>query len=143
MARIIFRIILGIVVFALVAGLLAGAAAMIFRAGVSQGLVQSGKLALPQNGQPGGVAPYSGFYPYYYHPFGFMFPFGLIPLFLGILFFVFIIPRLFFFGRMGHGWGMHGRFGHHGQDPDQVPPMLEEWHKRLHNRPDEQTKTGS
>ncbi len=140
MAKIVFRIIFGVVMAVLLLGLLAGAAVMAYNAGVSQGLVQSGKLALPQNGQSFGVMPYYGVYPPFFHPFGFL---GLIPLVLGTLFFLFLISRVFFFGRMAHGGGMRRHFDRWGEGSNQVPPMVEEWHKRMHSQPDDLNKTGA
>lgn len=118
------RILLGIIFFALVAGLLAGAAVWIYNAGLSQGLVQSGKLAVPAVGQGMLIAPY------YAHPWGFFPFFGWIPMVFLFIFFLFIIPRLIFWGRMGgRHWG--GRWNH---DPESIPTRVEEWHRQMHEK---------
>jgi hypothetical protein len=96
-----------------------GAGTYVYNAGVTQGLAQSGKLSGPD----GTVAPYVyGPYPH----FGFW-PFGLI----GGLFFLFLLFGLLrlIFWRGQRGWGWRG-------DPerwkDHVPPMIEEWHRKMH-----------
>ena len=76
-------------------------------------------------------------YPYYgwgmpFHPFGFGFG-CFIPLIGLFLFFIALRSfRLLFWGpRWGWGHHMHGPWrGHWGEHG--VPPMFEEWHKRMH-----------
>jgi hypothetical protein len=99
--------------------LLAGAAAIAigaYNAGVVQGLAESGRmLAAPAPGTPTiYVWP---------RPFGFgIFP--LFPLFFLVLLF-FVVRGLLWRGRWHRGW----RHSYEG-----VPPMFEEWHRRVHSR---------
>ena len=141
------RIVFGIL---LVLVLLAGAAAVgatAYRAGVAQGLAESGKFVLPGGD---GVAPQGGVpvYPFYggfygHRPFGFG-PFGgwgfgfgflqcLFPLLFFFLFFS-LLRGLFCWRRpWGRGWGgHHGEHGEHSPWGKGAPPMFEEWHKRAH-----------
>ncbi len=136
--RILIRIILAVLLVAL----LAGAAVWIYNAGLANGAAMSGKLVAPNTGPMTGVAPYYGFYPPFFHPWGFFFfPFGLIGLLFGIFIISAIIRGLFFWGRGGRGWGMHsGMLGRWSGDPSQVPPMVEEWHKRMHGQPADQSQ---
>jgi hypothetical protein len=102
-----------------------------YRAGLSQGMAQSALLNT-------GAAPAPA-YPYYGMYYGFPF-FGmlscLVPLFL--LFVAFVALRgLFWQGRGGWGRMHHGPWGHYpmGGRPDWkegVPPMVEEWHRKMH-----------
>ena len=134
--RVIWRV-LGVL---LLVAVLVGAGWMVYNAGVMQGLAQSGKLALPNVTVPNGgtaVQPYPYFYPYM-GPFGWgrgfgFFPFGcFVPLLFFFLIF-FLIRGMFFHGprRWGH-WhgGPYGGTG--GYDSSQVPPVVEEWHRRMH-----------
>lgn len=118
--RIIFRIFL---VFVLLA-VLAGIGVFVYNAGVSQGLATSGNLT-----QPGAVpAPYPYYGPFFWH-WGF-FPFGFIfPLFF-LIFLLWAISGLFF--RRRRGFGRWGRW--HAGDPEhrEVPPMVQEWHRKMH-----------
>ncbi|HLO17521.1 MAG TPA: hypothetical protein VK206_22000 [Anaerolineales bacterium] len=76
-------------------------------------------------------------YPYYgygmpFHPWGFGFGFlgCLIPLFL--FFIVFGAFRFLLWGPRW-GWRHHGSYGPWGRHWENgVPPMFEEWHKRVH-----------
>ncbi len=139
MFRIIFRIVLVILFIAL----LVGAGVWIYNAGVTNGALMSGKLAVPNGAPAQGVVPYYGFYPFF-HPLGFFwFPFGLIGLLIGIFIISMIIRGIFFWGSYGRGWGLHGRYGRWGGDPNQVPPMVEEWHKRMHGQTTDQSQTKS
>lgn len=118
--RIVFGILLALL---LVAGFL-GVGAYAYNIGVAQGLADSGKLVTPATG----VAPY----PYYYRPFGFH-PFGfgfgflscVFPLFFTFLF-VSLLRAFVWRGRWG---GMHYRHWEGG-----VPPMAEEWHRKMHEQ---------
>jgi hypothetical protein len=124
--RIFFRIILALV---LVAGLV-GLGVFIYNTGVSQGLAASGKLVAPD----GGAVPYAPYAPYFYRPWGFgFFPFGFIfPLLFFLLIFAAIRGAFF----RGWRWGNRG-----GGGPDQVPPMFEEWHRKMHeNQPDDSSR---
>lgn len=94
-----------------------------YNMGVSQGLVESGKLVVPATG----VAPY----PYYGGPF-FMRPFGFGFGFLGCLF-----PLLFFFliFSLVRGFFWRGHMGWHGMNgrwENGVPRRFEEWHEKAH-----------
>ena len=123
--RIVLRIL-----FALV--LIAGVGALgvyVYNSGVAQGMLASGQAALPQSSAQ--VAPYP--VPYFYRPWGFGWGFiGLvIPIFFGI-FLVSVLVRLLFF-RSWHAHGAHGWRGRwHGAEGDQVPPMVAEWHRKMH-----------
>lgn len=121
--RIFFQVVLVLVLI----GALFGLGSYVYNAGVAQGLAVSGKVALPDDGSA--VAPY----PYYapmYRPWGF--GFGLFGLILPLLFFFLIfgaIRGLFFRGWRGHGpWG----WGPRGEWKNGVPPMAEEWHRKMH-----------
>jgi hypothetical protein len=139
MLRIILRVVLGIVLLALVAGLIGGAGMWIYNAGVTQGLATSGKLAAPTTVQPYVMGPMMGYSPFFFHPWGFFSPFALIPLFLiGLLVFG-LFSRLFLWGRFSGGRGPHGHFGRWSGDPEHVPPMVEEWHRRMHGQPEVKT----
>lgn len=128
------RTIWGSVILALLltAGLV-GLGLVVFNAGVSQGLAESGSLAAPAAGNAVS-APYAWYgYP---HAWGFGFgPLGcLIPLFLALLLFG-VLRRLFWFRPWGPGgatprWGHH-RGGHPGWEKD-YPPIFEAWHRRAH-----------
>ncbi|MBI3244492.1 MAG: hypothetical protein HYZ49_19605 [Chloroflexi bacterium] len=133
--RIIFGVLLALL-------LLAGAVAIgatAYRAGVAQGLADSGKLVLPggegfapEGGAPAFAYPYYGFHhrPFGFGPFGFGFGFlqCLFPLIFFFLFFSLL--RGLFGWRRPWGWG--GHHGGHGPWNKGAPPMFEEWHKRAH-----------
>ena len=119
--RIALRVLLALV---LIAGL-AGLGVWVYNAGVAQGLAQTGQLVAPDGGGRA-VGPYYGYYP----PFGF--GFGLFGFFIPLLFrcLVFGLLRLIFWrGRPGWGWRGHGDSEYW---KDHVPPMVEEWHRRMH-----------
>lgn len=110
---------------------LVGVGVMVYQFGVTQGLAASGKLALPAAGAAGaqGAVPYPYYTPFW-HPWGFwFFPFGLIFPLLGF-FLIFGLIRALIFG----GW--HGRRyyrgGPGGFNPDDVPPYVAEWHRKMH-----------
>jgi hypothetical protein len=121
--RVFFRVILALVLIGAVVGLGAG----VYNAGVTQGLVASGKVALP-DGATGAVAPYVSYG--MYRPFGF--GFGLFGLIFPLLFFFLLfgaIRGLFFRGARG-SWG-HGPWNRGDWDKN-VPPMVQEWHRKMH-----------
>ncbi|MBK6794636.1 MAG: hypothetical protein IPG80_19300 [Anaerolineales bacterium] len=136
---IVFRV-LGLL---LVLGLIAGAGAFGFKAGMMRGIEQAPEVAAAiekaaEDGQP--AAPMYGHgYAYGYpQPYGFGFhhhfnPFGAI---CGSIFFLFLFfgfMKMMFFRRMRHGWGHHGHHGPWGKGWEgNVPPPFEEWHKRAH-----------
>lgn len=110
-------------------GLLAGAGAMLFRAGMAQGYAQGytlgaanaaqsdGTRATPAPGitTPGQMPFYPGYYPYWggwgWRPH--FFPFFLGPLFFfGLIFFIFIV-----FGGLFRGWRHRGYYGPMGPGP--------------------------
>lgn len=130
--RFVMRFILSLVLLAL----LVGAGVMVYQLGVSQGLAASGKLALPDGGATTGVAPYPYYGPFFWHPWGFgWFPFGFIFPILGF-FLVFALIR----GLVWGGWrGRHFyRGGPGGFDPNNVPPQVAEWHRKMHEQEQEQ-----
>lgn len=95
-----------------------------YNVGVAQGLAQGGNTVAPTTG----AVPYPFYGPFFFHPFGWGFGF------LGCLF-----PLLFFFLifsliRMVI-WGPRWRWHHHRHwegDERGVPPMVEEWHRKMH-----------
>jgi len=120
--RIVLRVLLALVIVASVVG----AGIYVYNVGVAQGLAASGKIAVPETG----AAPYPYFGgPFLYHrPFGFGFGFFrcLFPL-LGLLLVLGLVRMIL--GRGRWGWG-HGP--HHGPCERGVPPMFEEWHRKMH-----------
>jgi hypothetical protein len=134
-----FRVLLAVILVAALVGLGVWA----YNAGVAQGMLASGNVVL-QGGDAtpsNGAAPYT-FYPYFYHPWGFGFwPFGLC---FGLFFFLFIlfaIRGLFFRGYHRRGWHGYGP-GRWGNGPGQqwkenVPPFVEEWHRKMHEQPED------
>lgn len=123
------RIIAALVLVAAVAGI----AFFAYQAGVAQG------SPISIQGPSGQSVPAP--YPYYgmpfHRPWGFGFGcFGfLIVLFL--FFFAFKAFRILLWGPRW-GWGHHEP-GRRGWDGD-VPPMFEEWHKRVHGEPPAEKK---
>ncbi len=145
----IFRVIGALIIL----GLIAGAGAFAYKAGVAQGISQAPAVAkaieqAAENGQ-GLPAPMYGYgrpYPYGYgypygHHFGF-FPVGGLCFGIFFLFLLFGAMRMLFFRRMRHAWGNHGHHGPWGKDWEGgVPPMFNEWHKRAHGeQPAEEEK---
>jgi hypothetical protein len=135
------RLLFGAVLALLLVGVVAGVGWTAYNAGITQGVVESGKLVPPTiDGSPAPTAPFYapyGFYgPYGFHrPFGFGFGFlgCLVPLFF--IFLLFALFRLAFRPRWGRGWGgpwMRGGPG--GWDPTkgEIPPAVQEWHRKLH-----------
>jgi len=128
------RLVAGLVLLAAIAGI----AFFAFQAGIAKGSPIT--LETP-SGQPVPAPhPYYGYgYGMRFHPpFGFGFGcFGpLLALFL--LFLAFKAFRMMLWGPRwewgGHGYWRHG-WGEHG-----VPPMFEEWHKRMHGESTEEKK---
>jgi hypothetical protein len=99
-----------------------GIGAYAYSVGVAQGMADTGRATAPT----AGVAPYYG--GFFFHPFGWGFGF------LGCLF-----PLLFFFlifglvrGLVwGPRWGWH-HHRHWDHDERGIPPMVEEWHRKMH-----------
>ncbi len=128
---IIFKVIMALVL----AGALIGIGVFAYNAGVAQGMSVSVQPPASGNGTVPVPYPHYGYwhgYPFY--GFGGFGCFGvLIPLFL--LFLAFAAFRgLFWHGprhwhRMHHGpWGMSPS----GEPGSEVPPMVAEWHRRMH-----------
>jgi len=118
--RIVLRVLLALVVIASVVGI----GVYAYNAGVAQGLAATDKLVIPATG----AAPY----PYWGRPFIYHRPFGLgllscvFPLLLGLL----LIALLRGIGWRGRpGWGHMAQHGHWDKG---VPPMFEEWHRKMH-----------
>ena len=124
----ILRVLFGLI---LIAGLI-GIGAFIYNAGVAQGLATGDRIAPPE----GQLAPR----PYYYAPFYRPWGFGLFGLFFPLLFvflFFLVVRGLFF-----RGWRRYDSWRWHGwREPGQqgVPPMVEEWHRRMHAAGEEPT----
>ena len=121
----VFRVLLVLVAVAAIVGL----GAYVYNAGVVQGVAEGAQIA----GRETGAAPYP---PYGYGPYARpFFGFGLFGL-LAPLFFVFLIfgaMRALFWRGPRH-WGMLQR----GEWDKHVPPMVAEWHRKLHEQPSEQ-----
>ena len=123
------RIVAGLVLLAVVAGI----AFFAFNAGVAQGVATK----LPQSATQPGNMPYAYHgAPFFWHPFGL---FGGIFGFLIGLFLLFFVFRLISFVVFGPRWGWGGRMSRHawrhGWYEGDVPPMVKEMHDRLHGNP--------
>src|SRR5512145_1124782 len=120
------RTFLRIMFIVVVAALIIGTGLAIFNAGMMQGAAMSGQAA---DGVP---APYYG---PHYQPWGFW-GFGCFAI-LGLFL---LFPLLFVFGRIifgpRHGWhrGPWGWGSPHSFNGDQVPPQVEELHRKLHEK---------
>ncbi len=114
------KIVLGVLLVLVLVAVAAGVGAQAYRVGMMQGLAASGKLDAP-------VVPA----PFAYRAWGMGMhrpSFGLLGCLFPLLF-VFVV-----FGLMraciGRGrWGMHH---HHGNCEGGAPPMIEEWHRKMH-----------
>ncbi len=121
------RIVLGILLVLVVLAGLVGVGAYAYNVGVAQGMLATDKAAPA----PGGV-PYAYWgMPFAFHRVGFGFGFlnCLIPLFFFLLFFG-LLRAFIWRGRWGHLRHMHGEHG-----APHMPPMFEEWHRKLHETP--------
>ena len=129
--RYFFQIVFGLILI----GALIALGVYVYNAGVAQGLASGTALqtmeggALPQ--------PYN-YYPPFYRPWGFSF-FGFIGMLL-FLFLIFALMRGLFFRSLRHYKHGYGRgFGRWkwGSSPEQwkegIPPMVAEWHRKLHD----------
>ena len=122
------RIALGfLLVFVLIAGV-AGIGGYAYNMGLTQGLASGAKLEVAPTQ---GVAPvpfYGYGAPFMHRSFGGGWGFlsCLVPLFVFFVFFS-VMRMVFWRARWG---GMHGM--HHRKWEGGVPPMAEEWHKKMH-----------
>lgn len=145
-------IVLRVIGFLLLIALIIGGGAMVYRAGMAQGISQAPAVAtaIVQSAESGQTVPvppmmygrpYGYGYPMYGHH-GFFFPFGAICGSIFFLFLIFGLMKMVFFGGMRHrGWEghKHGPWGRHWENG--VPPMFDEWHKQAHEeKPDESKK---
>ncbi len=122
------RTFLRIVFVVVVAALIIGTGIAIFNAGMAQGAAVSGQLS------DGASAPTVPYYAPYYRPLGFWFFPGFLCFGLFGLFLLFGLGRLAFGPR--HGWhrGPWGWGSPRGFDGEQVPPQIEELHRRMHEK---------
>jgi hypothetical protein len=129
----------------LLLGLIVGAGAFGYQAGVMRGIEQAPVVAAAienaaENGQVAPVPPMMyghGYYGYGYpHGFGYGHHFNPFAAICGSILFLFLFfgaMRMLFFRRMRHGWGHHGHHGPWGKGWEgNVPPIFDEWHKRAH-----------
>jgi hypothetical protein len=122
--KVVFTVFVVLVVVAAVAGI----AGYAYNIGLAQGMATNVKLEVPATGAV--PAPY--FYPPYgMHRVGGFGGFGflgcLVPLF-GFFIFFGVMRMIFFRARCG---GMH----HHRKWEGGAPPMFEEWHRKMHEQP--------
>ena len=124
---IVFRIILTLALLGVVAAL----GVFTYNAGVANGLAQNIQAAGGEGAKNAYPYPFYGMpymHPYGFHAFGFV---GcLVPLFLLFLFFG-VMRALVWHGP--HGWHRHGM----GNWDDGIPPRVEEWHRRMHEKQSE------
>ncbi|MBI4769256.1 MAG: hypothetical protein HY784_02300 [Chloroflexi bacterium] len=131
--RTIFKVVLAVMVIVAAAGL----AGLAFNAGVARGLAESGKL--PAITAAPGAVPYPFYGPFFFHrPFGF----GLLGLIFPLLFLFLLfglLRRAFWHGPRWHGplggpWmhGWHAKPGESAEWEEHVPPMVAEWHRKMH-----------
>jgi len=120
------RTFLRIVLIVVVAAVIIGTGIAIFNAGMAQGAAMSGQPS------DGAVAPY---YAPVYRPWGF-FGFGCFAL-LGLFL---LFPLIFGLGRLAfgprHGW-RHGPWGMDGPrafNGEEVPPFVDDMHRKLHEK---------
>ena len=126
--KIVYRIIAGLVLLAAITGI----AFFAYQAGVTRGELANVQLPVTGNGVP--------FHPHLWmHPFLGFSSFGvLFAIFL--LFLAFGAMRRLIWGprwgwrHMGHGPEGHGPEGH-GPWGEGIPPMVAEWHRRMHEQP--------
>jgi hypothetical protein len=134
---IVFKIILTIILIAALAGL----GFIVFNAGMARGMAFAARLPQGEGLRtlPYFAMPHARMY-YGYGGFGFL---GfLVPLFLIILIF-FAIRGLFWRGPRNWSQMHSGYWGgpyKHGDWEHNVPPMFEEWHRRVHEKPSETTQ---
>ncbi len=113
-----------------VAAVIIGMGIAIFNAGMVQGAAMSGQLPAPD----GAAVPAAPYYAPYYRPGGLWFFPGFLCLGIFGLFLLFGLGRMIFGPRRGwhHGpWGWGRPYGFNG---DQVPPYVEEVHRKMHEK---------
>ena len=121
------RTVLRIVFIVVVAAIIIGTGLAIFNAGMAQGAAMSGQLS------DGAVQP-APYYAPIYRPGGFWFFPGFLCFGLFGLFLLFGLGRMLFGPR--RGW-RHGPWGWHdprGFNSDQVPPFVEDMHRKMHEK---------
>lgn len=130
MSRTVLRIILVLVVI----GAFIGLGFYAYQLGIAQGAAHTAAVTSGTAPAPAPVVPYYG---WYYPPFyGFGFLYCLVPFFLFFLLFA-ALRGLFWHGRAGwRRWG-YGPWGYprNGEGSDWnkgVPPMVAEWHRKMH-----------
>ena len=129
--KIALRIVSGLVLLAAIAAI----GFFAFQAGVAQGSPIT--LEAPTGESVPAPSPYNGYGygPRFHHPFGF--GFGCLVPILAIFLLVLALKsfRVMMWGPRW-GWGhRHGHWGEHG-----VPPMFEQWHKKMHGEATEEKK---
>jgi hypothetical protein len=117
----VLRIFFGLILL----GALIGMGVVIYNAGLAQGVATSGQLAGPEGQSLANPYYYAPFYrPWGFWPFGIFFP-------LLFVFLIFLGIRGLFFRSWRHHDNWRGRGwrepGQHG-----IPPMVEEWHRKMH-----------
>ena len=120
------RFVLGILLALVLIGGAVGIGAMAYNAGVTQGMVASGKAVAPAEGAAPYAYPFYG--PFFFRPFGW--GFGFLSCLFPLLFFfiVFSMLRMLFWGGRW-GWRHHR---HWDRDEHDIPPMVAEWHRKMH-----------
>lgn len=119
--RLAFRVVIAIVAMATMAAV----GFYAYNLGVAHGIAESGHaLTAPAAGAPGVFWP---------GPWGFHFVFFPFFPFLFILFWVVVLRGLFWRGRR---WGHPYRW-------ESVPPVFEEWHRRVHAQSGPATPSGT
>ncbi len=120
------RIVSGILLTLVVVVMLGGIGLLAYDAGVSQGMLNSGRLTTPAPGL--GPYPYYGGFPFW-RPFGF--GFGLLSCLFPLLFFLLILSL--FRGLFWRRWYWRGPGYGYGRPGDEQPPAaFDEWHRRAH-----------
>ena len=119
------RTFLKIVFIVVVAAVIIGTGIAIFNAGMAQGAAMSGQLS-------DGAAPAAPYYAPYLSTVGLL-VFSRLSLLRSLrLFLLFGLGRMAFGPRRWYGpWGMGGPWGFNGE---QVPPHVEELHRRMHEK---------
>ena len=120
------RFVLGVLLALVLIGGAVGIGAMAYNAGISQGMLSTGKVVAPADGAA--PYPYPFYGPFFFRPFGW--GFGFLSCLFPLLFFFIIfsfLRMIFWGGRWGWRHHRHWDQGEHG-----IPPMVEEWHRKMH-----------